>query len=58
VTVLVAAFAGWGIATDWLGTGLAAATLVLLVGGSGTRRRTIEERRELAASPVRDAAAR
>jgi branched-chain amino acid transport system permease protein len=58
VTVLVAAFAGWGIATDWLGTGLAAATLVLLVGGSGTRRRSIEERRELAASPMRDAAAR
>ena len=26
VTMLVAGFAGWGIATDWLGTGLAAAT--------------------------------
>jgi branched-chain amino acid transport system permease protein len=58
VVTLVAGFAGWGIATDWLATGLAAATLVLLVGGSRGRRRRIEERRELAASPMGDAAVR
>jgi branched-chain amino acid transport system permease protein len=58
VTMLVAGFAGWGIATDWVGTGLAAATLVLLVGGRRGRRRSIEERRELAASTMGDAAAR
>jgi branched-chain amino acid transport system permease protein len=57
VTMLVAAFAGWGIPTDWLGTGLAAATLVLLVG-SPRGRRPVDERRELAASPVGDASAR
>ena len=58
VVTLVAGFAGWGIATDWLATGLAAATLVLLVGGSRGRRHRIEERRELAASPTGDAAVR
>jgi branched-chain amino acid transport system permease protein len=57
VATLVAGFAGWGIATDWLATGLAAATLVLLVGGSRGRHR-IEERRELAASPTGDATVR
>jgi branched-chain amino acid transport system permease protein len=57
-TTLVAGFAGWGIATDWLATGLAAATLVLLVGGSRGRRRRIEDRRELASSPAGDAAVR
>jgi hypothetical protein len=57
VTMLVAGFAGWGIATDWLGTGLAAATLVLLVGGRRGRR-SIEERRELAASTTEGAAVR
>ena len=31
VGTAVAAFADWGIATDWLSTGLAAATVVLLV---------------------------
>ncbi len=58
VATLVAGFAGWGIATDWLATGLAAATLVLLVGGSRGGRHRIEERRELAASPTGDAAVR
>jgi branched-chain amino acid transport system permease protein len=32
VGTAVAAFADWGIATDWLSTGLAAATAVLLIG--------------------------
>jgi len=42
VAMLVAWLAGWGDATDWLGTGLGAATAVLLVGGgtrAGRRRR-------------------
>jgi branched-chain amino acid transport system permease protein len=42
VAMVVAWLAGWGDATDWLGTGLAAATAVLLVGGgsrTGRRRR-------------------
>jgi branched-chain amino acid transport system permease protein len=32
VATVVAGLVGWGIATDWLSTGLIAATLVLLVG--------------------------
>jgi branched-chain amino acid transport system ATP-binding protein/branched-chain amino acid transport system permease protein len=39
VAMVVAGLAGWGDATDWLGTGLAAATAVLLVGGRTRRRR-------------------
>jgi len=54
VGITVAGVAGWGAATDWLGTGLAAATLVLLVG----RRPRAERRadgRDVAASPLGDA---
>jgi hypothetical protein len=32
VATILAGLLGWGIATDWLSTGLIAATLVLLVG--------------------------
>jgi branched-chain amino acid transport system permease protein len=56
LTVLVSAFADWGIATDWLGNGLVAATLVLLAGG--WRGGRTEERRALSASPTGDAAIR
>lgn len=59
VTLVVAtAFAGligWGIATDWLSTGLIAATLVLLVGRP-PRRPGPRPHRELAASRAGGAA--
>jgi branched-chain amino acid transport system permease protein len=58
VVAAVAGLAGQGIATDWLGTGLAAATLVLLIGRPPGGKRRAEERRELAASPMGDATAR
>jgi branched-chain amino acid transport system permease protein len=54
----VCGFAGWGIATDWVATGLVAATLVLLVARPQRGRGRAEERRELAAAPTTDAAAR
>jgi branched-chain amino acid transport system permease protein len=49
VATTVAGLIGWGIATDWLSTGLIAATLVLLVGRP-PRRAGPRPRRELAAS--------
>jgi branched-chain amino acid transport system permease protein len=61
ITLVVATFLaglfGWGIATDWLSTGLIAATLVLLVGhpperaGGRSRRRLAASRTEGAANP-------
>ena len=54
--IAVARQAGWGIATDWLATGLFAATVVLLLRRPGGRRRRAAERAELAASPAADAA--
>jgi branched-chain amino acid transport system permease protein len=51
VGIVVAWQADWGIATDWLTTGLVAATIVLLLRRP-TRRRAAEERSELAASPA------
>jgi branched-chain amino acid transport system permease protein len=52
---VVARLAGWGdAATDWLGTGLAAATVVLLASRPARRGRRAELRRELAASPAGD----
>jgi branched-chain amino acid transport system permease protein len=55
VTTTLAGVVGWGIATDWLSTGLIAATLVLLVGRPPERlgRRP---RRELASSQAGRAA--
>jgi branched-chain amino acid transport system permease protein len=55
--IAIAAALEWGIATDWLATGLAAATAVLLVGRP-TRRRRAEERRDLAAAPPEEAVVR
>jgi branched-chain amino acid transport system permease protein len=56
VAIVVAGLAGWGDVTDWLGTGLAAATAVMLIGrGGGGRRRRNAARAELASS-VGDAA--
>ena len=57
VTTIGAGLVGWGIATDWLSTGLVAATLVLLVGRPPRRSRR-HQHRELAASRVGDAAVR
>jgi hypothetical protein len=51
------AVAGWGIATDWLSTGLIAATAVLLLSRPAGRRRR-DARRELAATPMGDAVVR
>jgi branched-chain amino acid transport system permease protein len=52
VTVLVAGLAGWGEPLDWLGAGLAAATIVLLV-----RRPARHESRSAPAAPaIREAA--
>jgi len=47
ILVVVAGIAGWGTATDWLSTGLAAATVVLLV--SRPRRRHAVRRGRTAA---------
>ena len=49
VATTFAGVIGWGIATDWLSTGLIAATLVLLVGRPPGRARR-RPRRELAAA--------
>ena len=56
--IAVAGLAGWGIATDWLATGLAAATAVLLVGRPGGNRRRRPGRREPTGSATSEAAAR
>ena len=56
--IAIAAVLEWGIATDWLATGLAAATAVLLVGRPARRRRRSEERRDLAAAPPEEAVVR
>lgn len=56
-TTIFAGLIGWGIATDWLSTGLIAATLVLLVGrrpthvGRRTHRKYAAAQAEGAASP-------
>jgi branched-chain amino acid transport system ATP-binding protein/branched-chain amino acid transport system permease protein len=53
--VTVARLAAWGdAATDWLGTGLAAATLVLLASRPARSQGAAASRRELAASPTGD----
>jgi branched-chain amino acid transport system ATP-binding protein/branched-chain amino acid transport system permease protein len=49
VATVLAGLIGWGIATDWLSTGLIAATLVLLVGRP-PRRLGARAHRKLAAS--------
>jgi branched-chain amino acid transport system permease protein len=49
--LVVAWQADWGVATDWLTTGLVAATIVLLLRRPA-RRRAAEERSGLAASPA------
>ena len=49
VTTILAGLIGWGIATDWLSTGLIAATLVLLVGRP-PERVGMRQHRRLAAS--------
>lgn len=56
--IAVAAVLEWGIATDWLSTGLAAATAVLLIGKPKRRRRRAEERSGLAPSPPEEAVVR
>jgi ABC-type branched-subunit amino acid transport system permease subunit len=54
--VAIARLAAWGdAATDWLGTGLAAATLVLLASRPPSPGGGVALRRELAASPSGDA---
>jgi branched-chain amino acid transport system permease protein len=58
VTTAVAWLADWGIATDWLATGLIAATLVLLLGRPPGGRRRVEARRELAAAPAEEVVVR
>jgi ABC-type branched-subunit amino acid transport system permease subunit len=58
VGTVAAGLAGWGIATDWLNTGLLAAAAVLLVGRPAGRRRRRDVRRELAASTLGDPAVR
>jgi branched-chain amino acid transport system permease protein len=58
VATAVAGVADWGIATDWLATGLIAATVVLLVDRPGRSRARALARRELAAAPTGDAAVR
>jgi hypothetical protein len=55
VTTVFAGVIGWGIATDWLSTGLIAATLVLLAGRPPERAGT-RPRRRLAAPPAGGAA--
>ena len=55
VGTAVAAITDWGIATDWLSTGLAAATVVLLVPWPKGRR---AGRRKHTATPSEEAAAR
>jgi branched-chain amino acid transport system permease protein len=55
IAMAVAGLAGWGRATDWLGTGLAAGTAVLLVSRPAGRAARAVERAELAASPAGDA---
>ena len=54
VATTFAGVIGWGIATDWLSTGLIAATLVLLVGRPPKR---VSRRRHVPASSARGAAA-
>jgi branched-chain amino acid transport system permease protein len=56
-TMLACAVAEWGNFTDWLGTGLAVATAVLLLGRPKRRRRRLRAPGDVASSPVRDAAA-
>jgi branched-chain amino acid transport system permease protein len=58
VVMLVSAVAGWGDFTDWLGTGLAAGTAVLLLGRPKRRRRRAATPAEAPTQPIRDAAAR
>jgi branched-chain amino acid transport system permease protein len=55
VATIFAGLVGWGIATDWLSTGLIAATLVLLVGRP-PRRPGSRPHPKLAASRARGAA--
>ncbi|MGH3137954.1 MAG: branched-chain amino acid ABC transporter permease [Gaiellaceae bacterium] len=55
VVTVLAGLGGWGIATDWLSTGLIAATLVLLVGRPRPRIGA-RQRRRLAASRTGGAA--
>jgi ABC-type branched-subunit amino acid transport system permease subunit len=55
--IVVAWLAGWGAATDWLATGLAAATAVLLLVRPVRRRRRRDDRRELPASTAGEAPA-
>ena len=56
VGTAVAAFADWGIATDWLSTGLAAATVVLLV--ARPKRRRGRRRGGRTSAPAEEAPAR
>ncbi len=56
VTTVFAGLVGWGIATDWLSTGLIAATLVLLVGRP-PKRATRRRLGELPSTPPSGAAA-
>jgi branched-chain amino acid transport system permease protein len=55
IAMLVSGLAGWGDFTDWLGTGLAAATAVLLLGRPKRRRPRVTTPAEV---PMGDAAAR
>jgi branched-chain amino acid transport system permease protein len=56
--IVVAWLAEWGAATDWLATGLAAATAVLLVSRPKRPKHRAEERSDLAASPAEEAVVR
>jgi branched-chain amino acid transport system permease protein len=56
--IVVSYLLGWGDATDWLGTGLAAATAVLLVGGGGGLRRRRRTPGPGAPAPAGEPAAR
>jgi branched-chain amino acid transport system permease protein len=54
LAIAIAAVAGWGRATDWLGTGLAAATAVLLLSRPPRRRDLAAERASLGAATPAD----
>ncbi|HEX2303184.1 MAG TPA: branched-chain amino acid ABC transporter permease [Gaiella sp.] len=57
-TMLVCGLAGWGDFTDWLGTGLAVATAVVLLGRPKRRRGREGTPAEVPPKPMQDAAAR
>jgi branched-chain amino acid transport system permease protein len=58
VAIAVAASGGWGDAVDWLGTGLAAATAVLLVSRPPKIPQRAGEHASLARAPAQDAPTR